>query len=60
MQPLIRTGGEDIATNQITAGMTGGLIDANKAVMEALKDVNHLAALMSQEMNLATFERYHS
>ncbi len=51
MQPLIRTGGEDIATNQITAGMTGGLIDANKAVMEALKDVNHLAALMSQEMN---------
>ena len=31
--------------------MAGGLIDANKAIMEALKDINHLAALMSKEMN---------
>ena len=51
MQPLIRSSGEDVATNQISSGMAGGLIDANKAVMEALKDINHLAALMSQEMN---------
>ena len=51
MQPLVRSGGEDVATNQISAGMAGGLIDANKAVMEALKDINHLAALMTHEMN---------
>ncbi len=51
LQPIIRSGGEDIATNQISSGMAGGLIDANKAIMEALKDINHLAALMSKEMN---------
>ena len=51
MQPLVRSEGEDVATNQISAGMAGGLINANKAVIEALKDINHLAALMSQEMN---------
>ncbi|GIS17799.1 MAG: hypothetical protein CM15mP119_2030 [Alphaproteobacteria bacterium] len=51
MQPLVRSEGEDVATNQISAGMAGGLINANKAVSEALKDINHLAALMSQEMN---------
>ena len=51
LQPLVRSGGEEVATNQISSGMAGGLIDANKAVMEALKDINHLAALMSQEMN---------
>ena len=51
MQPTVRSGGEDVATNQIAAGMAGGLIDAHKAVSEALKDIDHLAALMSQEMN---------
>ena len=51
LQPLVRSGGEDIATNQISSGMAGGLIDAIKAIMGALKDINHLAALMSQEMN---------
>ena len=51
LQPVVRFGGEDVATNQISAGMAGGLIDANKAIIGALKDINHLAALMSQEMN---------
>ena len=51
LQPTVRSGGEDVATNQIAAGMAGGLIDAHKAVSEALKDIDHLAALMSQEMN---------
>ena len=51
LQPTVRSGGEDVATNQIAAGMAGGLIDAHKAVSEALTDIDHLAALMSQEMN---------
>ena len=51
LQPVVRSGGDDIATNQITAGMAGGLIDAHKAVSEALTEIDHLAALMSQEMN---------
>ena len=51
LQPVVKSGGEDVATNQISAGMAGGLIDAHKAVSAALKDIDHLAALMSQEMN---------
>ena len=35
LQPTVRSGGEDVATNQIAAGMAGGLIDAHKAVSEA-------------------------
>ena len=51
LQPVVRAGGEDVATNQISAGMAGGLVDAHKAISEALEEINHLAALMSQEMN---------
>ena len=40
-----------MATNQISAGMAGGLVDAHKAISEALEEIDHLAALMSQEMN---------
>ena len=51
LQPVVRSGGEDVATNQISAGMAGGLVDAHKAISEALEEIDHLAALMSQEMN---------
>ena len=51
LQPVVKSGGEDVATNQIAAGMAGGLMDAHKAVSAALQDIDHLAALMSQEMN---------
>ena len=52
LQPVVRSGGEEVATNQISAGMAGGLIKAHKAVAAALKDIDHLAALMGQEMNV--------
>ena len=47
---MIRFGGEDVATIRFLLEWRG-FDRRQKAIMGALKDINHLAALMSQEMN---------
>ena len=51
LQPTIMSGGKPVGTNQIQAGMTAGLIDAYNTADNALSDINHLAQMMSVEMN---------
>ena len=51
LQPVILSGGNRRATNQITSGMVAGLVDAYTTANEVLKDINQLALLMGREMN---------
>ena len=51
LQPTIMSGGQQVATNQISAGMISGQIDAYSLAEGTLEDINHLAQLMSNEMN---------
>ncbi len=51
LQPTIQSAGQQVGTNQVTAGTIAGLIDAFNTAQNALDDVNHLAQVMSVEMN---------
>ena len=51
LQPTIQSGGQQVGTNQIAAGNIAGLVDAFNTAQNALDDVNHLAQMMSTEMN---------
>jgi|GEM_PF-772568 len=51
LQPTIMSAGQPVATNQISAGMISGQIDAFSLADSTLEDINHLAQLMSNEMN---------
>ncbi|MGB0208322.1 MAG: flagellar hook-associated protein FlgK [Candidatus Puniceispirillaceae bacterium] len=51
LQPTIMSAGQQVATNQISAGIISGQIDAFGLADSTLEDINHLAQMMSNEMN---------
>ena len=51
LQPTIISGNSQTPTNQVTSGALAGMVDAYTFIDEIIKDIDHLAVTVSQEMN---------
>ena len=51
LQPTIISGANQTPTNQISSGALAGMVDAYTFIDEVVKDIDHLAVTISQEMN---------